>query len=76
MMYKPKLKRNKYYFRPRSILQRNAFSPYLEAEVMTIRRTNYVLSDPRRMSRLGWLSQQQSDENELRRLLESIGVVF
>lgn len=76
MVYNPRLKRDKYYSRPRSVLLRNAGSPYLEAEVKAIKRTNYTISDPRRMSRLGWLSQQQSDENELRRLLESIGVLF
>jgi len=75
-MYKPQIKKGKYRRTPRSKIMRNTFSPFLEAEAATIKRTNFIITDPRRMSRLGWLSQQQMDEIELNRILASIGVVF
>lgn len=77
-MYKPQLKKGKSrkITLSRMMRMRNAFSPYLEAEVKTIKRINCVITDPRRMSRLGMLSQQQMDEIEFNRFLASIGVVF
>lgn len=75
-MYKPQLKQGKYRRSPRYKLTRNAFSPYMEGETKAIKRTNFIITDPRRMSRLGWLSQQEMDERELQRLMASIGVVF
>lgn len=77
-MYKPQLKKGKSrkITLSRMMRMRNAFSPYLEAEVKKIKRINCVITDPRRMSRLGMLSQQQMDEIEFNRFLASIGVVF
>lgn len=76
MIYRPQLKEGIYRKRPRSKKMRNAYSPYLEAEVTNIKRTNCIITDPRRMSRLGMLSQQQMDEIEFNRFLASIGVLF
>jgi hypothetical protein len=75
-MYKPQIKKGKYRQIPRSRLMRNAFSPFMEGETKAIKRTNFIITDPRKMSRLGWLSQQQMDEIEFNRFLASIGVVF
>lgn len=41
--------------RPRSLIQRNAFSPYTEHETKAIRRINYIITDEKRKSRLGKL---------------------
>lgn len=41
--------------RPRSLLQRNAHSPYTENETKAIRSINYIITDDKRKSRLGKL---------------------
>ena len=41
--------------RPRSLLCRNAFSPYTENETKAIRSVNYIITDEKRRSRLGKL---------------------
>lgn len=41
--------------RPRSLLQRNAYSPYTENETKAIRSINYIITDQKRRSRLGKL---------------------
>lgn len=41
--------------RPRSLLQRNASSPYTENETKAIKSINYIITDDKRRSRLGKL---------------------
>jgi hypothetical protein len=49
-------KTNKYKkCRPRSLVCRNAFSPYTEYETKGISRINYIITDEKRRSRLGKL---------------------
>lgn len=50
---KPKTKTMKKMSRERLLLCRNASSPYTEYETKVIRRTNFIITDDKRKSRLG-----------------------
>lgn len=39
--------------KPRSLICRNAFSPYTENEIKAIKGINYIITDEKRKSRLG-----------------------